>query len=226
MKRILFSVLVAGLMALMAAPAFAQIPGSKAAASVSSVALIDATDGTQSWDLILSNVIHTPEKKDLLIGVSLETGLYTRTQVKSSGGTKDTSNSTAGIQIKVLVDGVEAAPGVVTFDKRSQTLSATLGGYFANCTDANGDGITDVMTECDLLPEEIELILDTMAAHHFNFVVADLNSGDHSIEVYAEIKTGASSQSGSTSALATIGKGSLTVEEIRAVNGEGGIVIE
>jgi hypothetical protein len=203
----------------------AEVQGAKAAANVSSVALINQTPHTNSWDKVLSANIHTGSQKDLLIGVSLETGLYTDTLVKSSGGTKDTSNATTGIQIKVLVDGIEAAPGVVTYDKRSQTLSATLGGYFSECADDNEDGITDILTECLLFPEEIQLILDTMAAHHFNFVYANLPAGDHTIEVRAEIKSSTSSQTGSANALATIGKGSLTVEEIRGTNNDEGIVI-
>lgn len=225
MKNFSRGILAAALMVGVAGISYAQ-PASKGSANVSSVALIQATTQTHSWDPVLSTTIKTPNQKDLLIGVSLETGLYTQTLVKSSGGTKDTSNATAGIQIRVLVDGVQAAPGEVTYDKRSQTLSATLGGYFANCTDANGDGIIDVLTECDLLPEEIELILDTMAAHHFNFVLANLAPGDHSIVVQAEIQSSNSAQTGSSSAWATIGKGSLTVEEIRAVNSPEGIVLD
>jgi hypothetical protein len=207
--------------------AYAEVQGAKAAANVSSVALFSNADrtGTHSFDPILTAKIHTGSQKDLLIGVSLETGLYTDTLVKSSGGVKDTSNATAGIQIKVLVNGVEAAPGVVIFDKRSQTLSATLGGYFGNCVDDNGDGITDIFSECDLLPEEIQLILDTMAAHHFNFVYANLPAGDHTITVLTEIKGTTSSQNGSATAYGTLGKGSLTVEEIRGPNNNEGIVI-
>ena len=225
MKNFSCGILAAALMVGMAGISYAQ-PASKGSANVSSVALMQATTETHSWDPVLSSTIKTANQKDLLIGVSLETGLYTQTLVKSSGGTKDTSNATAGIQIRVLVDGVQAAPGEVTYDKRSQTLSATLGGYFANCTDENGDGITDVLTECDLLPEEIELILNTMAAHHFNFILANLAPGDHTIVVQAEIKSNNTSQTGSSSAWATIGKGSLTVEEIRAVNSPEGIVLD
>ncbi len=204
----------------------AEVSGSKAAANVSSVALFSDKGGTHSWDPVLGAKIHTGTQKDLLIGVSLETAIYTDTLVKSSGGTKDTSNATAGIKIKVLVDGNEAAPGAVTYDKRSQTLSATLGGYFANCTDVNGDGITDLLTECSLLPEEIQLILDTMAAHHFNFIISNLPAGDHTVEVLTEIQSSTSSMTGSASAYATIGKGALTIEEIRATNAPDGIVFQ
>jgi hypothetical protein len=226
MKKIVVLITAALTVFAFAGVSNAEVSGSKAAANVSSVALFADKGGTHSWDPVLSAKIHTGTQKDLLIGVSLETALYTDTLAKSSGGTKDTSNATAGIQIKVLVDGKEAAPGVVTYDKRSQTLSATLGGYFANCTDVNGDGITDLLTECDLLPEEIQLILDTMAAHHFNFVISNLPAGDHSVEVQTEIKSSTSSQTGSASAYATIGKGSLTIEEIRATNAPDGIVFQ
>lgn len=65
-----------------------------------------------------------------------------------------------------------------------------------------------------------------MAAHHFNFVIANLPAGDHLIEVLTEIKSSNSSQAGSASAYATIGKGSLTVEEIRATNSPDGIVFQ
>ena len=65
-----------------------------------------------------------------------------------------------------------------------------------------------------------------MAAHHFNFILANLAPGDHTIVVQAEIKSNNTSQTGSSSAWATIGKGSLTVEEIRAVNSPEGIVLD
>jgi hypothetical protein len=204
-----------------------DVRGAKAAANVSSVGLFDNADktGTHSFDPILGAQIHTGSQKDLLIGVSLETGLFTSTAVKSSGGVKDTSNAEANIKIMVLVDGVEAAPGTVIYDKRSQTLSATLGGYFANCIDENGDGTTDVLTECDLLPEEIELVLDTMAAHHFNFVFDNLPAGDHYIDVMTEVTGSTTSENGSATAYGIIGKGSLTVEEIRGTNNDEGIVL-
>lgn len=219
-----------GILVLATSPVMAG-PASKFAAEVSSVALVckdtkSPCEGVSNlgWTKVLETVIKTPNKKDLLIGVSFETGLYTQTLVKSSGGTKDTSNATATLKIRVKVDGNPAKPGDVVYDKRSQTLSAVLGGYYANCLDENEDGIIDVTSECDLLPEEIELILDTMAAHHFNFVVANLLPGEHTVKVEAMIDTDTSYQSGSASATALVGKGSLTVEEVRATNSPDGIV--
>ena len=151
--------------------------------------------------------------------MSLETGLYSQTEVKSRGGNKDTSSAAATIKVQVLVDGVPAYPGDVVFDRRSQTLSATLGGILSNCTDSNGDGDID-LDDCTLASEEIELILDTMAAHSFNFIMADLRPGEHAVEVQAMISTSSGSGSGSASSNATIGNGSVTVEELRMIKGE------
>jgi len=44
----------------------------------------------------------------------------------------------------------------------------------------NGGGIIQY-SECTS-PAELELILDTQAAHHFNFVSADVETGIHTIK--------------------------------------------
>ncbi|QXE92409.1 hypothetical protein [Geomonas subterranea] len=189
-----------------------------------------ATNDADGWSTVLAGRIHTATPKDLLIGVSLETSLLTDTLVKSSGGTKDTSTAEAGIEVKVLVDGSEAAPGVVVFDKRKQQLSASLGGYYTNCVDgSNGgilDGIIDVTMECELASEEIDLLLETTAAHHFNFIQADLGQGVHDVVVKAKISNNSVSANGSASASALLGNGSLSIEEVQAVNSPDGIVLQ
>lgn len=220
-------VAVLALSLLAATPAFAA--SAKFTANVSGVALASptlATNDANGFSPVLKGQIHTGTPKDLLIGVSLETSLLTDTLVSSSKGVKDTSTAEAGIEVKVLVDGIEAAPGVVVFDKRKQQLSATLGGYYTGCTDANGDGIIDVTTECQLAPEEIELLLDTTAAHHFNFIQANLGAGDHTVVVLAKVSNATASASGSASATALLGKGSLSVEEVQAINSPTGINIQ
>ena len=212
-------------------PAFAA--SAKFTANVSGMAVASpmlATNDADGWSTVLAGQIHTATPKDLLIGVSLETSLLTDTLVKSSGGAKDTSTAEAGIEVKVLVDGDAdenmAAPGVVVFDKRKQQLSATLGGYYTACTDTNLDGIIDVTTECTLAPEEIDLLLDTTAAHHFNFIKADLGQGAHTIVVKAKISNNKVFANGTAEASALLGKGSLSVEEVQAVNSPDGIVIQ
>lgn len=236
---------IAGAMALAASlftgSAFAA--SSKFAAEVSNVTLITdtATEGTTE---VLSASIHTPNKKDLLIGVSLETSLYTLTQVKGKHGETDTSDAAAGLKVSVSVDtpGVTVYPEAVYFDHRFQELSAVLGGVIESCQDSGTytvsdptdpstcvktsdtlDGKITVPCECIVADEEIQLILDTMGAHHFNFVAANLPSGDHTISVNVEVIAATTSTNGTASALAGVGKGSLTVEEVRATNSPDGI---
>lgn len=213
-RKFVNALLAVGFLGLASTSAVAQ--SAKATAKVGDVNVLNQT--TLGWTTILSNTIKTANQKDLFIDVSLETGLYTQTEVKSKGN-KDTSSAGATIKVQVLVDGVPAYPGEVVFDARMQTLSATLGGILENCTDSNGDGDID-LNDCTLAPEEIELILDTMAAHSFNFIMDDLRPGEHSVEVQAMIATSSSSGAGSASANATIGNGSVTVEEVRLIKDE------
>ncbi|WIO73547.1 hypothetical protein QP938_09565 [Porticoccaceae bacterium LTM1] len=216
---------------LFTAPAFA-IQGSKFSATLSKTALLDET--TNHTATVLETTIHTASKKELLIGVSLEAGLYTQTQVKGKNGSYDSANAMAGVDITVYVDGIPAEPGTITFNQREQELNAVLGGVIESCTfstDNDGDGVVDdditinIEDDCVVTDEEIELIQRTMSAHHFNFVMPNLSSGDHVVTVEASINTSSSAGAGSASATALVGKGSLTVEGVRAINQDGGVVI-
>ena len=66
-------------------------------------------------------------------------------------------------------------------------------------------------------PEQLELILKTMNANAFNFIVKDLGPGVHTIAVQARINLAASAQAGSSTARGLIGNGSMTVEEVRLI---------
>lgn len=195
-------------------------PASKAAVQVANTTLIGQT-GTATppgvWVGLLSATIKTSQQKDLFVGVSLECGLFTETLVRSKSGTSDTSKAEAIVTVRVLVDGVPAEPGVVNFCSRSQTLMAQFGGTL-NCADLNGDGVI-TLNECTLTAEQLDLILDTMQANAFNFALADVGVGVHKVEVQARLDFNQSFQQGTTSARATIGKGSVTVEEVRLVKG-------
>jgi hypothetical protein len=201
--------------------ASSALPSAKATANVGNIAILDNTG--MEWTPILSNTLKTPNQKDLFIDVSLECGLYTRTLVKS-GGSRDTSVAEAGVYVQVLVDEgtpnqVVAYPGEVVFCRRTQTLSALFGGILESCTDVNGDG-TITNDECTWTDEELELILDTMNANAFNFVLDDLGPGEHTVTVQARISTEAEAGAGVADAKATIGKGSMTVEEVRLIKNE------
>lgn len=209
-------------------------------------------------DNILEATIKTANKKDLLIGVSLQSSLYTDTTVKGKNGSQEKADAQAGIMVRVVIDGNPnlAAPNTVVFAKRVQELSATLGGVIESCNflllDSDGDGLADsgeivVARDCEVTDEEIGLMLTTTSANHFNFVAPDLGPGDHKVEVYAKALSSASFTNGTTpvydsdgnligdassttnneaQAWALVQVGTLTVEEVRAINQSYGITID
>lgn len=201
------------MMAMLIAPA-AMAQSAKSVVQYTDAALVDVGDG---WTTILDGNLHTSQWKDLTIDVSLETGLFTSTTVRSKNGKEDISYAEAMVQVRVLVDGQEAFPGVVTYDRRYQELMAKFGGIIESCTDADGDGTIVFEDECEITEEELRLVLDTMAAHAFTFLVDDLSSGNHHVQVQARLTTDTGAMAGEADANALVGKGSLTVEEIRLV---------
>jgi hypothetical protein len=202
--------------------------------------------------------IKVPQDKELLVGVSAEIGILTDTSIKGKNGGAARSIAGAGALVivgavptggSVFGPGVVAEPGPVVLSARVQVLDATLGGVIESCedftggTDVNGlnpgdpgyidtpDGVIDVKTECIVSDEEIGLFIGTLAAHHFNFVLPDMDQGEY--DIVAWFITGAlaavdideisiiegGSVSGSAFALAAIGKHMVTVQQVRAVKG-------
>lgn len=219
--KILFAVFAAAIVmgTFTVASSHAGMASTKAAVAVSDSKLL----GTEYdvWTPILSAAIKLPEQKDLYMGVSLVTSLFTQTLVKSKGGQKDESTAEVKVEVLVVVDPDPAlapesqrvaAPGPVVFDRRMQHLMAKFGGVL-DCADQNGDGVI-TFDECILTDEELNLILDTEAAHHFNFVLDDIGVGEHIVQVYARLSRSPSNDP-KASASAFVGKGSLTIEEVR-----------
>ena len=194
-------------------------PSAKATAQIAELDVLSEaftiSDDDPDWDVafdseaaenILTQTIKTANQKDLIIDVSLQSGLYTETNVKSKGGNKDTSAAVAAVLLAVEIDDEFLAfPGPIIFNARAQVLSATLGGYLE-------DG--------NVTAEEIGLIIGTLSVNSFNFIVADLDAGVHTVEVSALLVTFVASQAGSAKAKAVIGLGSVTIEEVRMIQGE------
>lgn len=221
------------------------------------------TDATVDTVVDMTTTGHTlatikvPQQKELLVGLSAEIGLMTDTSVKGKNG--GTARAIAGAEAYVTIfavptgdydytvtPSIKAVPGTVILSKRVQELSATLGGVIQSCTDGDTnfdgtadvdpDGTIDVATECDVTDEEIGLMQDTTAAHHFNFVLPDMDSGEY--DIVAVFTTGANAEvnictsaaecelydeqgtvSGSAEAVAVINKSMMTIQQVRAVKG-------
>ena len=198
-----------------------------------------SADYTGNWTTILTQNIKTPNQKDLIIDVSLETGLYTRTHVKSKRNYEgdpawDSSTAHAKVMVRVGVDGNYATVGVgeeqeagvafpraVTFNEREQTLSAKFMGIFTgDCLIVDPDTHEVSINYTCLEPEELELILNTLSANSFNFVVADLTPGNHVITVEAKIIANGAAEEGKFEAMAMVGQGSVVIELVRMVKAE------
>lgn len=215
-----------------------------ASAKATSNAANLATVQFNSAAKIFEQVIHTASQKDLFIDVSLECGLTTNTQVMSKALKRAISEAEASVKVWVEVDGEMAAPGVVTFARRYQGLIAEFAGSFSTdkdvwqeCFVTNSDGITTIDETC-LSEEMLALILDTMTANSFDFVMPDLSSGNHTVAVWADLEYNQTGQQFVDSAdlsswapedittRAYLGKGSVTVESVRMVKGDGPVEVE
>ena len=223
----------------LASPAAAQ--SSKAAWRFEElIGLTANTGGTTDtgWVDVLTTHIKTPNGKELAIGASLQCGLITDTTVRSKNGDLDSSAARGKIAVRVQItqpdgtvvyaepqNGADLATDIplngdgVTYCDRYQKLAAKFAGL--NCTaDAAG-----VVTCAD--PEELQLVLKTLSAHHFNFLHANAVPGVQKVVVQARAQAGmllGGTALGAASAEAFVGAGALSVETIRLVKGGDGTV--
>ncbi len=181
--------------------------------------------------------IQTPNGQgtSLLIRPSLDTGLFT-----SSKLTTTVNNATAdvGIQVCVFVDptisgnsisgGLTVEPAnCVVYDQRIQQVSNTLFGQLTNCapatcvTDADcaalGEGTCNLASgTCSLSNPtcSFEILLTTLSAHSFDFVVPMPGNGTHNVVVtWAEIGTDKNSTGGNTASC--VGPALVTVQQVK-----------
>lgn len=185
--------------------------------------------------------IKVPQDKELLVGISAEIGLVTFGSVKgkNGGGASALADAEAFVNVFAMPvaggDSIPAEPGQIMLSRRVQELSATLGGVIQDCEDADLDGTIVIADECTVSDEEISLLLDTTAAHHFNFVLPNMNQGEY--DIVAVFTTGARAEvdicdegeecsfypdgtvSASAAARAVVNKTMLTVQQVRATAG-------
>jgi hypothetical protein len=173
-----------------------------------------------TWvDLVPTLTVKTSNSTSLFVDVSTVVGLYTSTQVKGNNtGATSSATATAGVHVRVLLDNViyafpDKLGAGIDFDNRVQTLTANVGNIF---TSACAPGSS---TACTLTPEQITLILNTSSAHAFNFVLPNVGSGTHTVEVQVLADTNSSEMTGGVAiAGAAYGPASVTIDEVRLVH--------
>jgi hypothetical protein len=231
MKRLLICIVLAS--AMFSVTAFAQ--SSKFDASwddtvkmvhayvdsdTASACLGDSTDGTgtEGDPCILAEALmatlDVAQQKDLLIGVSAQIGLHTLTQAKGKNTDPSLGSATASGSVNVTLELREAngsgtgalvqtaAPGTVTFAARLQELKVDV-------TDTDTDFLTEVI---------VSLLLDTTAAHHFNFIGVDLDQGVYDVVAVFDLSAFVAivGEDAIARAKVTLGPRMVTVQEVRA----------
>lgn len=216
--------------ALIARTAAAQSAGSFAGdflgpngvAKVVTLQVCSATDAsctsTQNANLMTATIkVSGSSSKSLMLMGSLEDALYTDTS-NSGGGKTSTSTATGSIVVTPMVTGGNCPstgcpvyPSTVTFAERTQTLTANLG----SCTVTSVTNPTEVLTCTDT--DTINLLLSTMSANSFNFLVPSMGEGTYTVTFNVTITASATSDSISAGATAKAGidvasMGVLTVQ--------------
>src|SRR5215467_2820711 len=223
---------------------FGQSSGNFSATGSGTACVLNNTTGALSGGIPIpgnftANISTNAAKgTTLLIRPSLVTGLFTDTKISTSvsSATADT-----GIQVCVTVDG--SGTGVfpascVIYDQRFQQLSSQLFSQLTECTTTTACNLT--ATPAVTCPTNftcsatsgpgvclnnlcnIELILSTLSAHSFDFVVQPGFGKPHVIEASWSLVSGTSnSQGGSTMACA--GPGVLTVTQTQVFNNSGSL---
>jgi len=160
--------------------------------------------------------LKTPNGKDLHFDVSLQCYLGELVKTKSSGMVVDSATASNNIRARVRVVDVDsagneilgtvrfAAPSAeplqlgtpdgdptfvsrdgVTYCDELLSLSAALQGALDLSTTACFDG--NPVTTCTLTPEEIQLVLESLRAHAFNFVLPNVTSGIKKITGFGRV---------------------------------------
>jgi len=174
---------------------------------------------------ILSTTLKVPgDKKSLLIGVSLESSLITKTKKKGLPA------ACAGVEVTVKIDGTPVAPGTVRFNTSCQKYDALFTEVATQCSDANQDNLIQAGDECTFTDQDIAKILETTSANHFNFIAPDVAEGDHTITVEASVSAssadGILGQNGNSrtvasvnaNSFAAINLGTLSVQVVRSAH--------
>src|SRR5258708_2893537 len=245
MKQIKIKVLVGSFaiaFAMAVAPtAFAQSSGNFSATGTGASCVIGAggvlSGGTSLGSFSANISTGSGNGTTLDIRPALVTGLFTDTKIDT---TISTASADRGIQVCVTVDG--SGSGVLpsscaTYDQRFQQISSQLFSQLTACTAVptttacsatlpcpTGDSC-DLTTGFCTAPNPLcnfDLILSTLSAHSFDFVVSVDNKKSHVVEAsWAVIGAGASNSSASVASC--VGPGLLTVTQTKVFNTSGAL---
>lgn len=240
-KGILTAVLGSGLV-------FAQSSGNFSASGTSASCVIGdggvLSGGTSLGSFTASISTGSGSGTTLDIRPSLVTGLFTQTKIDT---TISTSSADIGIQVCVTVDGKPDGvlpASCVTYDQRFQQISSQLFSQIAACALVTSATACTATSDCAVLganyicnnptgvtgaglcivPNPLcnfDLILSTLSAHSFDFVIPVNNGKPHTVA--ASWKVIGAGAKGIGSVASCVGPGILTVTQTKVFNNSGSL---
>lgn len=164
MRKLGLAIAALALAGFMSGPAWAE-PATKHGVAAADGKIVPATSTVDAWTDILTATFKTGGAKDMTVDFTAECVLITDNNAEKGNAKKD--RSTASLRVRVLVDGVEAIPGPVTLCQRVVEL------------EFDGDGF--------LSADTIDLLINTLSTHGFNFVALDVGQGLHTVKVQGQV---------------------------------------
>lgn len=170
------------------------------------------------WKDLLHTTLTTQQRKNLVMVVALETGLHSEaaTPARDRPSPGDAPSARGTVELRLLLDGNPVAPGPLVLAESTQNRMTRFGDMLDTCGDIDNDG-TVLSGECIFTDEEQRRVLRALDLHAVSFALNDIDAGTHELRVQARITVTSQGASGPASAGAWIGRGSITVEEVRLV---------
>jgi hypothetical protein len=231
--------------------AFAQSSGNFSAAGTPASCKIGtdgSLSGGTGTTVFVAN-ISTPSGNGTTLDIrpAFVTGLFTDTKIST---TIPTATADIGIEVCVTVDGKGNADGAgikptdcVVYDQRFQQISSNLFSQLAECTMAPTTTVCTTDANCASLGTgftcgipagatsgvcvgpnplcDFDLILSTLSAHSFDFVVPVSNGKPHKIE--ASWKVIGSGATPSARVNSCVGPGIVSVEQVKVFQNSGSL---
>ncbi len=229
---------------LIAPIAFAQSSGNFSASGSGAACTINSTTGALSGGITVNSFttnISTSNGNGVTLDVrpSLVTGLFTDTKISTS-----VSSATAevGIRVCVSVDGspIDGSPSPVkpapcaTYDQRFQQVSSQLFSQLSACTTTTACNLTGTPTitcpanfTCSVPSGpgvclnnlcNFELILSTLSAHSFDFIVPVGIGKPHTI-----VTSWSTTGNPNSNAISCVGPGIVSVTQVKVFNNSGSL---
>src|SRR6266850_184712 len=246
MKKLVCTFVFAIATAMLIAPiSFAQSSGNFSASGSSAACQINSTSGALSGGIITVNSFTTNISTSNGNGVTLDvrpsfvTGLFTDTKISTS---VPSATADVGIRVCVSVDGspidgspspVKPAP-CVTYEQRFQQVSSQLFSQLSACTTTTACDLTGppVVTcpanfTCSVASGpgvclnnlcNFELILSTLSAHSFDFIVPVGIGKPHTI-----VTSWSTTGNPHSNAISCVGPGIVSVTQVKVFNNSGSL---